>query len=407
MPPADAEHPAANRLSAVTVPPEPEVLGFIAALRASGLAVPIGSSVAYTEALSLLEPGLDSLYWAGRATLTSGPADIERFDAVFAAWWLGLPSEVAAAAPSEPVAMGVDDADGDDDEDPARDEARVEDRDDPEWSLRFSAADTLRDRDFAELDAAERAEVLRLLGQLPLVGDLRRSRRRRPSRSAGTTDLRRTIRASMRTGGEPLRLERSAPTTRPRRVVLIADISGSMALYSRMLLQFAHLGVASGAEVEVFALGTRLTRLTRELTTHDPDAALARAAAAVPDWSGGTRLGEGLRRFNDEWGVRGLARGAIVVILSDGWDRGDPAELAGQMARLQRVARRIVWVNPLKAGAGYEPTARGMAAALPFVDRFIEGHSLGSLEELVSIVRSEALDHPVRHPSTPRTEQRP
>ena len=195
----------------------------------------------------------------------------------------------------------------------------------------------------------------------------------------------------MRTGGEPLRRSMSAPSRRPRRVVLLADISGSMELYSRVLLQFAHAAVVSGAQVETFAIGTRLTRLTRELTTHDPDRALARAADAVPDWSGGTRLGAALRRFNDDWGVRGMARGAVVVILSDGWDRGEPAELAEQMERLARVAHRVVWVNPLRASEGYEPTARGMAAALPFVDDFIDGHNLDSLEHLSRLVAQELI----------------
>jgi uncharacterized protein with von Willebrand factor type A (vWA) domain len=144
--------------------------------------------------------------------------------------------------------------------------------------------------------------------------------------------------------------------------------------------------VASRRQVEAFALGTRLTRLTRELSSRDPDEALTRAAASVADWSGGTRLGEGLRAFNDEWGVRGMARGAIVVLLSDGWDRGDPDDLAEQMARLHRVAYKVVWVNPLKASPGYQPLARGMAAALPHVDEFVEGHSLASLEELAEVL---------------------
>jgi uncharacterized protein len=164
-------------------------------------------------------------------------------------------------------------------------------------------------------------------------------------------------------------------------------VSGSMDPYARALIRFAHAAVASQrrSRVEVFALGTRLTRLTRALSSHDPDEAIAAAAAETIDWSGGTRLGDGLRVFNDQWGVRGLARGAVVVILSDGWDRGDPTELGEQMARLRRVARRIVWVNPLKASEGYAPLARGMAAALPYVDDFVEGHSVAALEELAAV----------------------
>jgi len=178
-------------------------------------------------------------------------------------------------------------------------------------------------------------------------------------------------------------------------VVIIADISGSMAPYSRPLLRYAHAAVSGRTKVEAFALGTRLTRLTRELDTRDPDDALRRAADSVEDWSGGTRLGEGLSQFNDQWGTKGMARGAVVVLLSDGWDRGDPQELAAEMARLARVAYRIVWVNPLKASEGYAPLARGMAAALPYVDDFIEGHSLDSLEQL-SLVLSGGDARPVR-----------
>ena len=173
---------------------------------------------------------------------------------------------------------------------------------------------------------------------------------------------------------------------RPRRIILICDVSGSMEPYSRALLRFLHTAVVGRGRIEAFALGTRLTRITRELSSRDPDAALAKAARSVPDWSGGTRLGEGLRAFNDQWGVRGMARGSVVVVLSDGWDRGDPALLTEQMQRLQRVAYRTVWVNPLKASPGYAPLAAGMAAALPYVDEFVEGHSLDSLRTLAEVI---------------------
>jgi uncharacterized protein with von Willebrand factor type A (vWA) domain len=176
------------------------------------------------------------------------------------------------------------------------------------------------------------------------------------------------------------------PGERPRRLVLLLDVSGSMEAYARALLRFVHAAVAGRGRVEAFTLGTRLTRLTRELSDRDPDAAIRKATGATPDWSGGTRLGDTLRAFNDEWGQRGMARGAIVVILSDGWDRGEPEVMAEQMARLSRVAHRVVWVNPLKASEGYAPLARGMAAALPFVDDFIEGHSLDSLERLAQVI---------------------
>jgi uncharacterized protein with von Willebrand factor type A (vWA) domain len=179
--------------------------------------------------------------------------------------------------------------------------------------------------------------------------------------------------------------------------VLLLDVSGSMEPYARALLRFAHATVAARgvARVEVFTLGTRLTRVTRELGDRDPDAALGAAATVVADWSGGTRLGTGLEEFNDRWGARGTARGAIVVVLSDGWDRGDPQHLADAMRRLSRVAHRVVWANPLKASPGYAPLARGMAAALPYVDDFVEGHSIVALERLAAVIGG-AVDGSVR-----------
>jgi uncharacterized protein with von Willebrand factor type A (vWA) domain len=177
--------------------------------------------------------------------------------------------------------------------------------------------------------------------------------------------------------------------------VLLLDVSGSMEPYARALIRFVHAAVAGRQKVEAFALGTRLTRLTRELSSRDPDEALARAAERVTDYGGGTRLGDGLQLFNAEWGQRGMARGAIIVILSDGWDRGDPDVLAEQMQRLQRAAHKVVWVNPLKVTPGYAPLARGMAAALPYVDAFVEGHSIDAIEELARVV-SDSSSRPGR-----------
>jgi uncharacterized protein with von Willebrand factor type A (vWA) domain len=173
--------------------------------------------------------------------------------------------------------------------------------------------------------------------------------------------------------------------------VLVLDVSGSMETYARALIRFAHAAVVARSRVEVFGLGTRLTRLTRHLTSRDPDAALRAALPKVKDWAGGTRLGEGIGQFNDRWAIRGMARGAIVVILSDGWDRGDPELLGEQMARLHRVTHELVWVNPLKATPGYAPLAAGMAASLPHIDRFIEGHSYASLEHLAVILSGTEL----------------
>jgi uncharacterized protein with von Willebrand factor type A (vWA) domain len=255
----------------------------------------------------------------------------------------------------------------------------------PPTAALASSAEVLRHRDVTELDPAERAQLRRLLAAFSLQGQTRRSARRRPARR-GEVDPRRTVRELLRRGGEPALLRRHARVPRPRRVVLLVDVSGSMGPYADALLRFAHAAVRSG-RTEVFTIGTRLTRVTRELSHRDPDLAMADAAAAVPDWRGGTRLGELLREFLNRWGQRGMARGAIVVLLSDGWERGDPELLGQQMRRLHALAHQVVWANPRKARPGYAPLAAGMAAALPSVDAFVEGHSLAALERLAAVVR--------------------
>ena len=279
----------------------------------------------------------------------------------------------------------MDSDDGDDGADGEHDDTQLDAP--PPIELRFSSAEILRQKDFAEWTDAELAESQRLMRQLRFVGSPRRSLRLTPTPCSGSRlDLRRTVRSALAADGEPIRQHFRRRSSRPRRLVLLLDVSGSMEPYARALIRFAHAAVAGRQRVEVFAVGTRLTRITRELARRDVDEAIDRAADAVTDWSGGTRLGEGLRRFNRDWGQRGMARGAIVVILSDGWDRGDPEALGEQMQRLQRLTHRLVWVNPLKVTPGYAPLARGMAAALPFVDEFVEGHSLNALEELANII---------------------
>jgi uncharacterized protein with von Willebrand factor type A (vWA) domain len=256
----------------------------------------------------------------------------------------------------------------------------------PSLTVRWSPVEVLRERDFASYTASEFAQARRLMADLRLTGSRRPSRRRKVTRAHGTPDLRRTVRRTLRAGGEVAPPVFNKTGTRPRPLVLLLDVSGSMEPYARAFVRFVHAAVVSRTRVEAFALGTRLTRVTRELSSRDPDAAVHAAASRVVDWAGGTRLGDGLRAFNDEWGIRGMARGAIVVILSDGWDRGEPDALAEQMARLSRVAYKIVWVNPLKASPGYAPLAQGMAAALPHVDVFVEGHSLAALEEVAEVI---------------------
>jgi uncharacterized protein with von Willebrand factor type A (vWA) domain len=366
--------------------PERIVAGFTRALRTAGLSVPTGSAVLYAAALGqvgLEEP--EQVYWAGRATLVRRPEDIEVYDRVFTSYWAEV--TVLGLAPSwtTPVTLAVDEPEGEEGANP--EEPSPPDTD--VRALRWSSVEVLSDRDLAQLSADEWAEAQRLISALRVTTELRPSRRRRAARHTGDhPDLRRTLRRSIRHGGVPVELTWRESSSRPRRLVFLLDVSGSMESYSRAMARFAHAAVTSrrAGQVEVFTLGTRLTRITRELARRDPEAALRSAGRAVTDWSGGTRLGESLGRFNDVWGVRGVARGAIVVICSDGWDRGDPDVMAAEMARLARVARRVVWVNPLKASPGYAPLARGMAAALPYVDIFVEGHSVTSLEHLATLV---------------------
>jgi uncharacterized protein len=366
--------------------PERLAVAFVRTLRGAGLHVPGGAPARYAEALAAL--GLerrDHVYWAGRATLVRRPEDVAAYDAVFGAFWLG---RTARGAPPKTdavaVAVAADDPDATtDDTEDATDAQEI-------VQLRYSPAEVLRHKDFAECTPAELAEAHRLMAAVRWSGSRRRTRRRRPARRRGTwPDLRRTVRHALRTGGEPVRRRWLEPSDRQRRVVFLCDVSGSMTPYARALLRFLHAVASGRRRVEAFTMGTRLTRVTRALSVRDPDAALAQAAGTVPDWSGGTRLGEVLAEFNDRWGVRGLARGAVVVILSDGWDRGDPVLLGAEMARLARVAHEVVWANPLKASPGYAPLVRGMAAALPHVDRFVEGHSLGSLEELAQLLAED------------------
>ena len=253
----------------------------------------------------------------------------------------------------------------------------------------WSEEELLRAKDFAAYTDAERAVARRLLHRIALRGPMRRSRRTVPTRRRREEhDLRATIRASLRTGGELLERRYRQQATRPRRLVLVCDVSGSMAPYSRMLLQYMQACVAARARVEAFVFGTRLTRVTRELRGRDSDRALARAAAAVDDWSGGTRIGECIAQLNREHGRR-IGRGSMVILLSDGWDRGEPEEMAEEMARLARTAYRVVWLNPLAADPRYEPLTRGMKAAMPHVDRLLPGNSLASLEALAALMEAE------------------
>jgi uncharacterized protein len=255
----------------------------------------------------------------------------------------------------------------------------------------WSDVELLHEKDFALYTDVERLLARRIMMRLARHSPQRPSRRTRPARRRGAQppaarpDLRRTIRASLRYGGEPVERHWREHAERPRPLVLVCDVSGSMEPYARMLLQYMQACVAARRRVEAFVFGTRLTRVTGELAGRDPDRALDRAAGAAEDWSGGTRIGDALATLNRDYGRR-LGRGSIVVLLSDGWDRGEPGELAAEMARLARCAHRLIWLNPLKANPGYEPLTRGMQAALPHVDHFLAGNSLASLEQLAELM---------------------
>jgi uncharacterized protein with von Willebrand factor type A (vWA) domain len=251
----------------------------------------------------------------------------------------------------------------------------------------WSDVELLREKDFAQYTDAEVALARQLIARLARRGPSRMSRRTRPvrRRRGHRPDLRRVVRASLRTGGEPVQRHWRAPRKRPRPVVLVCDVSGSMTPYARMLLQYVQASVAARRRVEAFAFGTRLTRITVELDGRDHDRALARAGAAVADFSGGTRIGAALAELNRVHGRR-IGRGAVIVILSDGWDRGEPDLLEAEMARLRRSAHRLVWLNPLAAHPDFEPLTRGMRAAVPYTDELLAGNSLASLEELTAIL---------------------
>ena len=393
-------------------------VGLSTALQRAGVAVPPERSARFAQALRLVPPtSREPLYWSARVSLVSGRADLATFDAVFSALFDGMldPADFRGD-PGGPPPIGSEPR-----ERPARPDAReasadtdaggpvltsggASDSDDgPDREAVLAAvsdAERLGSTAFADLSADEVASVRRLVRRIVLSTPARRRRRTWPSSHQGERlDLRRTLRAAQRSGGDPVRLVHRRRRTQPRRLVLLCDVSGSMEPYTRVYLSLLQ-GAVSGAQAEAFVFSTRLTRLTRQLAVRDPDQALARAAATATDWSGGTRLAESLRRFVDDHGRRGRARGAIVVVLSDGWAQEDPELVGVQMARLARLAHRIVWVNPRKAARGFAPLVGGMAAALPHCDAFVSGHSLAALDEVAAAIRAP---HPLPLSPTERT----
>jgi uncharacterized protein with von Willebrand factor type A (vWA) domain len=356
------------------------VAGFAHALAVAGLPVVSDALATYTRALREIDLGDPrQVYWAGRATLCRSADDIPRYDQVFENWFGGTVPSRAPQPAHQPRSSRI----------AALDATGAADTIGDAPQLRVAADDTeiLRHRDIADLSAAERAHLAELIAALNPRPATRPALRMRPSRR-GRIDPRRTVRHMLAAGGEPVRPRRHRKTTRPRRIVLLLDVSGSMSPYADALLRFAHVVARKNPATEVFSLGTRMTRLSRALRTRDPELALAAAGRAVPDWAGGTRLGETLRAFLDRWGRRGLARGAVVVVFSDGWERGEPILLAEQMAALRRLAHAVLWVNPHAGAESYLPVQSGIAAALPFIDRLLAGHSLATLQELLDEIRT-------------------
>jgi uncharacterized protein with von Willebrand factor type A (vWA) domain len=358
---------------------------FAGELRAAGLAVGSGDVLVYCSAVSKLDPSdLADLYWAGRATLVTRHDDISRYDEAFRRFFLGEDSPdpeltlMLRASAEAQGALAI----------PSTEPGDSDSEDEAVLGWMASDVEALKSKSFAVCTPDELAALRRIIARIRLTPPRRRTRRTAPARSSGSRpDPRRTVRESMRMHGEPAQLYWRRRKVRLRPLVLILDISGSMADYSRSLLQFAHSAKRSAGRVEVFCFGTRLTRVTGAMECRRPDEALERAARAAFDWDGGTRIGDSLDAFVRGWGRRGLGRGGIVVICSDGLDRGDPEVLAAAMERLSRLCHRLVWLNPHKGDdPGFRPSTLGMMVAAPHVDLLLSGHDLASLEKFAALL---------------------
>lgn len=348
-------------------------------LREHGVTVDVGSVLVFARSLSRVDLARPAaVYYAGRATLVHREEDLAAYDAAFSSLTLSpvalepLVATETVTSEGDPSGSGVSA--------PSSGRRRGA----------YSPLESLRRRDFAAYTREEWDEASRLISELSLLGATRVSRRCRPRDTGGRLDLGATVRRALNTGGEPVEQVFARPSRRRRRVVFVIDVSGSMVPYARAFLRLCHAALLARprGEVDVFVYGTRLSRVTRELRQRDADVAFRSMSLVVEDFYGGTRLGDALHVFNSSFGARGLARGATVVIVSDGWDRGAPDLVSSEMARLGHLAHRVVWVNPHKSSPGYTPTARGMAAALPYVDDFVEGNSIEALETLVGLLAS-------------------
>ena len=373
-----------------------------------GLPITPGRTAAFARALTLVRPiARRRLYWTARAVFVTDPAQVEAFDEVFfSVFGTRTPSDDFEPEDAQTVASPPDDRPASEHE-AAPGESAVqglqwssassgehdegEDGDEVEVPLALASDEELLGRkSFDALEPHELAQLYRLMSRLELATPQRRTRRYERARQGERIDMRRTLRASLRTGGDPISLARRRRRIAPRRLVLLCDISGSMEPYARAYLQFLTCAAAAGPNAEAFVFATRLTRLTRALRSRSPERAIQRAAAAAPDWSSGTRIGDALKEFNDRHGRRGMARGAVIVILSDGWERGDPKLVGQEMERLARLAHRIVWVNPRLSAAAFSVQSGGMVAALPHCDALVSGHSFAALEEVAAAIGAES-----------------
>jgi uncharacterized protein with von Willebrand factor type A (vWA) domain len=359
------------------------VVTFGRVLREVGIEVGPGRIVDAVRGLDAVDlTRQEDVYFTLRQTLVSGHDELELFDRAFTAWFLRGP---VAPSVRQRSALQIATRVARDTLEAPKDGEDVVAEDDP-LELGASSHELLREKDFAEMTPEEFERARQLMDAIARSRPLRMSRRRSPDPRGDVLDMRRMLRRCLRSGGDPVDQPWKSRKAVPRKLVVLCDVSGSMDAYARALLLFLHALVGAGQGVEAFAFGTRLTRLTGDLGTRDPEAALARAMEAAIDWGSGTRIGSALAEFNAVYGRRALSRGAVVVIVSDGWERDDPGLIGREMATLARAAYAIVWVNPLKGNPEYQPLAGGMRAALPFVDRFLPGHNLRSLEELATIL---------------------
>ena len=392
------------------------VAAFGHVLHESGLPITPDRSVRFATSVLCARPqGVDELYWLGRVTLVSDREQVPTYDRAFREVFRGLVSLAEVPLPPAAGGKGPQEATGGRPADDRRDaaprmsgsgpqatgatperEAKADDPGDPSVLAAMSTTERLSSREFSACTPDELALIARLVEQLPLVPPPRTTRRTRRASRGRHLDLRATLRRAHRTAGDPVDLVWRTRIVQPRRVVLLADVSGSMEPYARVYLHLLR-GAVRALGAEAFAFATRLTRLTRELADDHPDAAYRRARLAASDWSGGTRIGRALMEFLDVYGRRGMARGAVIVIVSDGWEVDDPAVLGEAMARLARLAHRIIWVNPRSAAQGYAPLVAGMAAALPYVDAFVSGHTVDAMAEVLEAVREAAHRTSLRH----------